>query len=272
MASANMQPVNNEERYWEAIDLITKTLTSHDGPFYWEGKHFSHRHVNIWPRPWQQLPRMWAATGDPHTAAEVGRRGMVHVLVLRGADGTRKAYAAYRKARAEAGLPNMTTDNFAYSAFVYVGDTDEEGVRGGTKLLWFLNTSLKSAPQYAKFLPGAMPPHIAAQGYRTRPKNGGGGPNLVNAEKGVASASENAAKLASITAEEAIAQGIMFAGNPDTVVKQIADFYQQVGGFGQLTMIGRSGFMTHAEAEKGIRLFSKEVLPRLREIKPVVVE
>jgi alkanesulfonate monooxygenase SsuD/methylene tetrahydromethanopterin reductase-like flavin-dependent oxidoreductase (luciferase family) len=272
MASNHANPVNNVERYWEAIDLITKTLTSHDGPFYWEGKHFSHRHVNIWPRPWQALPRMWAATGDPHTAAEVGRRGMVHVLVLRGAEGTRRAYAAYRQARAEAGLPKLSTENFAYSAFVYVGDTDDEGIRGGAKLLWFLNTSLKSAPQYSKFLPGAMPPHLAAQSYRSAPQSGTGGPNLANAEKGVASASANAAKLASITVEEAVAQGIMFAGNPDTVFKQIVDFYDQVGGFGQLTMIGRSGFMTHAESEKGICLFAQEVLPRLREIKPVVVE
>jgi alkanesulfonate monooxygenase SsuD/methylene tetrahydromethanopterin reductase-like flavin-dependent oxidoreductase (luciferase family) len=41
--------VDNGERYWEAIDLISKALTSHDGPFSWEGKHFTHRHVNIWP-------------------------------------------------------------------------------------------------------------------------------------------------------------------------------------------------------------------------------
>jgi len=29
-------------------------------------------------------------------------------------------------------------------------------------------------------------------------------------------------------------------------------------------LAGRTGFMTHAEAEKGIKLFSKEVMPRLR--------
>ena len=34
-------------------------------------------------------------------------------------------------------------------------------------------------------------------------------------------------------------------------------------------MIGRSGFMTHRESEKGIRLFAQEVLPRLKEIKAV---
>jgi hypothetical protein len=50
------------------------------------------------------------------------------------------------------------------------------------------------------------------------------------------------------------------------------DFYDKVGGFGHLSLVGRSGFMTHAESEKSIRLFSKEVLPRLREIKPVTVD
>jgi hypothetical protein len=68
-----------------------------------------------------------------------------------------------------------------------------------------------------------------------------------------------------------MARGILFAGSPDTFYQQIVNFYDKVGGFGHLVMIGRSGFMTHAEAEKGIKLFAKEVLPRLREIAPVGV-
>jgi hypothetical protein len=50
------------------------------------------------------------------------------------------------------------------------------------------------------------------------------------------------------------------------------DFYDEVGGFDHLVMIGRSGFMTHAEAEKGLKLFAKEVLPRLQEVAPIPVE
>jgi formate dehydrogenase major subunit len=46
MASNNANPINNVERYWEAIDLVTKTLTHQEGPFSWEGKHYTHRHVN----------------------------------------------------------------------------------------------------------------------------------------------------------------------------------------------------------------------------------
>ena len=270
MASNNANPVVNIERYWEAIDLITKALTHQEGPFSWEGKHFTHRHVNIWPRPWQQPhPRMWAATGDPTTASEVGRRGMVNVLVLRGPEGTKRAWAAYRQARAEAGLPKVGSDRFAYAALAYVGDTHEEGVRIGSKLMWFLNTSLKSAPQYARFLPGAAPPQFAPQIYRSAPKpsrNGGS-----NGEKPVASASQNANALINMTAEQAMQQGILFAGNPDTIYRQIMDFYEEVGGFDHLVMVGRSGFLTHVEAEKGLKLFAKEVLPRLQEVAPITV-
>ena len=143
------------------------------------------------------------------------------------------------------------SDRFAYAALVYVGDTDEEGLRVGSKLLWFLNTSLKQAPQYSKLLPGRSPPELAPMLYRTRPRPGS------------PEARRPADGLIGITAEQAIARGILVAGNPDTVYRQIMEFYDTVGGFGHLAMIGRSGFMTHAESEKGIRLFAKEVLPRL---------
>ncbi len=277
MASNNANPVTNIERYWEAIDLVTKALTYQEGPFSWEGKHYTHRHVNIWPRPWQEPhPPMWAATGDPDTAREVGRRGMDNVLVLRGEEGTKRAWAAYRHARAEAGLSQVTTDHFAYAALVYVGETHEEGVEIGSKLLWFLNTSIKMAPQYAQFLPGATPTAFAPQVYRTAPKletqaesSSSSGRQSANADKPVAPAILNVGGLTGITTEQAMARGILFAGSPDTVYQQIIDFYRTVGGFGHLVMIGRSGFMTHAEAEKGISLFAREVLPRLKEIAPV---
>jgi alkanesulfonate monooxygenase SsuD/methylene tetrahydromethanopterin reductase-like flavin-dependent oxidoreductase (luciferase family) len=271
MASNNANPVNNIERYWEAIDLVTKALTHQDGPFSWEGKHYTHRHVNIWPRPWQQPhPRMWAATGDPATASEVGRRGLVNVLVLRGPEGTKRAWAAYRQARVEAGLPPVSSDHFGYAALLYVGDSHEEGVRVGSKLLWFLNTSLKSAPQYARFLPGTVSPQHAPQVYRSAARPGTAANGAAGA-KPVASASQNAATLIGMTPDQAMQAGILFAGSPDTVYRQIMAFSDMVGPFGHLVMVGRSGFMTHAEAENGIKLFAKEVLPRLKEIAPVTV-
>ena len=100
MVSGNANPVGYVDRFWEAIDLIQKTLTSHDGPFSWEGKHYTHRHVNIWPPVYQRPhPPMWAATGDPETSAELGRRGMINALVLRGPEASKRAFDTYRAAR-----------------------------------------------------------------------------------------------------------------------------------------------------------------------------
>jgi alkanesulfonate monooxygenase SsuD/methylene tetrahydromethanopterin reductase-like flavin-dependent oxidoreductase (luciferase family) len=247
MVSGNANPVGFVNRFWEAIDVIKLALTSHDGPVSFEGKYYTHRHINIWPGPYQRPhPQFWAATGDPETSAELGRRGYVNALVLRGPEASKRAFDAYRQARQEAGLPAPGTDRFAYAALCYVGDTDEEGVAVGSKLLWFLNTSLKQAPQMSKFLPGRNPPHLAPNIWRTTGACGRPADTLIG-----------------ITADQAIARGILCAGNPDTVYKQIMEIHDKVGGFGHWIFIGRSGLLSHAEAVKGIRLTAKEVLPRL---------
>jgi alkanesulfonate monooxygenase SsuD/methylene tetrahydromethanopterin reductase-like flavin-dependent oxidoreductase (luciferase family) len=269
MASNNGNPMQNEDRLWEGVDLICKALTHREGPFSWEGKHFTHRHVNIWPGPYQQpMPRLWAATGDPYSTAECGRRGIINTLVLRGPEGTKKAWDSYKRARREAGLPAPTRDMFGYAAMVYVGQTDEEGMRIGSKILWFLNTSLKTAPQMSKFLPGSAPPEAAPQLYRSKPRS-----TAPQAERATTkSAAQNAAALISITPEQAVAQGILFAGNPDTVYRQIMEFQRKAGAFGNLNIIGRSGFLTHREAVEGIKMFAREVQPRLAESKMAVCD
>src|SRR6184192_1499712 len=66
LVSGNANPVGFVDRFWEAMDVIKLALSSHDGPVSFEGKHFTHRHINLWPGPYQRPhPRFWAATGDP---------------------------------------------------------------------------------------------------------------------------------------------------------------------------------------------------------------
>lgn len=264
MASNNANPINNIARFWEAIDLIKKSLTEHDGPFSWQGKHFTHRHVNIWPRPWQEPhPPFWAATGDPHTAAEVGRRGMVNALILRGAEETNRAWHAYREARRLDGLAPVDLDHYAYAAMVAVADTHEAGVELGEKLLWFLNTGLRTAPQFSRDLPGTIPAEFAPKALRSTREV------VAAPEKGqatsdaFAAAPKNNRALIGISAEKAMERGILFAGSPDTVFDQISAFYDEVGGFGHLVTMGRAGFMTHDETNRSIELLANEVAPRL---------
>ena len=73
--------------------------------------------------------------------------------------------------------------------------------------------------------------------YRSQPKPGTGGKQ--------ATAMANAAMLIGLDAEQAMKRGILFAGSPDTVYRQIMDLYEDVGGFGHFVMVGRSGHMTH---------------------------
>ena len=93
VAAANSNPVRMNERHWEALDLIIKAWTAHDGPVSHEGRFFHHRMINIWPRPYQQPhPPIWVSTTSPGGAARVGARGFVQATFLTGFDGTRAVF------------------------------------------------------------------------------------------------------------------------------------------------------------------------------------
>ncbi|HXM06932.1 MAG TPA: hypothetical protein VN936_05685, partial [Candidatus Acidoferrum sp.] len=61
-------------------------------------------------------------------------------------------------------------------------------------------------------------------------------------------------------------RGIVFAGSPDSVYKQIAKHYGHVGGYGHLLMMGQAGFLEHDETVRGMTNFANEVYPRLKEL------
>jgi alkanesulfonate monooxygenase SsuD/methylene tetrahydromethanopterin reductase-like flavin-dependent oxidoreductase (luciferase family) len=124
---ANSNPVRMNERHWEALDLIVKTWTHHDGPFSHEGRFFHHRSINIWPRCYQQPhPPVWVSTTSPGGAAEVGKRGYVQATFLTGFDATRKVFDGYRRGWQEAGRGrDVPIDRLAYAALIYVSDSEE---------------------------------------------------------------------------------------------------------------------------------------------------
>jgi alkanesulfonate monooxygenase SsuD/methylene tetrahydromethanopterin reductase-like flavin-dependent oxidoreductase (luciferase family) len=237
------------ERHWEALDLIVKIWTHHDGPFSHEGRFFHHRSINIWPRCYQQPhPPVWVSTTSPSGAAQVGARGYVQATFLTGFDATRKVFDGYRRGWREAGRgPDVPIDRLAYAALIYVGDTEQRAKAGAEKLLWYI-TSNKVPPHFVH-PPGYIPVSAAVQVLR-------GAENPLSAF----------GKRASV--ETAIAAGIMFAGTPDQVIAQIAKHYDHVGGYGQLLIMGQAGFLEHDDTVHGIRMFAREVYPRLKELYP----
>ena len=120
MVSGNANPVGYVERFWEAIDLIQKTLTSHDGPVQLGGQAFH-------PPPRQHL----AAGRISGRTRRCGRRPAIPRPRPSSAGAawstrwccaaprrSKRAFDAYREARREAGLPAPGTDRFAYAALV----------------------------------------------------------------------------------------------------------------------------------------------------------
>jgi len=70
------------------------------------------------------------------------------------------------------------------------------------------------------------------------------------------------------TVEGAIEAGLMFAGTPDQVTQQIKRHWEYVGGYGHLLIMGQAGFLEHDDTVHGIRMFAREVYPRLKQMYP----
>jgi alkanesulfonate monooxygenase SsuD/methylene tetrahydromethanopterin reductase-like flavin-dependent oxidoreductase (luciferase family) len=246
---ANSNPVRMNERHWEALDLIVKAWTTHDGPFSWEGRYFHHRAVNIWPRPWQQPhPPIWISTTSPSGAAAVGERGYVQATFLTGFEGTRQVFDGYRRGWQKGGHKGpVPIDRLAYAALVYTAPTQQEAYAGAEKLLWYV-TSNKVPPHIAN-PPGYVP--VAANLAMMR-----------GAEHPLSGFKKNA------SVEGAIESGLMLAGTPDQVAAQFKKIYDYVGGFGHLLIMGQAGFLEHDETVVGIKTFAREVYPRLQEAYP----
>ncbi|MGE0626748.1 MAG: LLM class flavin-dependent oxidoreductase [Hyphomicrobiaceae bacterium] len=243
-AAANVLPYKGTERLWEAHDLILKAWTTHDGPFNFEGRWFHHRQVNIWPRPYQQPhPPVWVTMGSRATAAPVARHKHVGAVFLAGYQNIRNIYSGYREAYIEAHGAVPPLDRLAYLGLCFVGESQREAEEGARKLMWYMEAN--KVPLEWSNPPGYHPPAVSVQVMRGR--SGSGVP-------------------AQPRLEEQMQRGNVFAGTPDQVFEQIKQFWEFSGGFGNMLIMGQAGFLSDADALKSMRLYAKEVYPRLREL------
>ena len=98
LPSTNARPTDMVERFYEAVDLIVKAWTSHDGPFNWEGEFFHHREVNILPRPYQQPhPPIWVSVTSPASMIPIAERGYVAGTIFVGTQKCAQLFTTYRE-------------------------------------------------------------------------------------------------------------------------------------------------------------------------------
>jgi alkanesulfonate monooxygenase SsuD/methylene tetrahydromethanopterin reductase-like flavin-dependent oxidoreductase (luciferase family) len=244
---ANASTIGISDRLWEAHDLILKAWTTHDGPFSWEGT-WNYRNVNIWPRPYQQPhPPIWMTTSTPGSMPGIARRGYVVGTFVGGFSQTRVLFQAYREAYEKAfGVSRTPDDRLAYAALVAVGDSTESGMEKLRIMQWYFDSG--KIARHISQPPGYVPPKAFLGAARSGPPKSGPA-----AAKGK-------------SAEWLVENGMAFAGSPDDVVRQITRFYGEVGGFGNLMMMGQAGKLSHNDTISTLELYAREVQPRLREL------
>ena len=256
---ANQSPVRIMDRFWEAHDLIVKAMSTHDGPFSWEGEYFQYRSVNIWPRPWQQPhPNVWSSVSSMHNVRNVARRKYTMATFINGWQKSKELFDEYRTQwRAAGHTEPVPLDRLGYLAMVAVGSSEAEGHRRAQLIRGYLDTNAQVLDPYRN------PPGFwsAADATRLMRLFGRAAPVMtVTTREG-----EKLGPVAGASINDMIAGGLMFAGSPDQVYRQIVTFADAVGGFGNLLMMGQGGAMSHADTVDSLTLFAKEVMPRLAE-------
>jgi alkanesulfonate monooxygenase SsuD/methylene tetrahydromethanopterin reductase-like flavin-dependent oxidoreductase (luciferase family) len=239
--AANTNPTQTVERLWEAVDLIVKAWTTHDGPFSFEGRFTHRRAVNVWPRPYQSPhPPIWiTGSSDFEAIRKVASRGYTFATFLQPHDSVRRMFDAYRGAYRDCGLPGG--GGMAYMPLVYTADSEAEAERGAQELSWYIN--VKVEPQYRN-PPGYVP--VALN---------------VKALQGAYAGRTAAIRAQGLEFQKE--QGVVVYGTPDSVVAQIKRFHERVGGFDHLLMMQQAGFLDHQRTVRSMTLFAKEVLPRI---------
>ncbi len=253
IAPANANPVQMMDRLWEAHDLILKAMTTHDGPFNWEGEHFHYRSVNIWPRPFQQPhPPVWITTMSLDGVRAIAERGHVMGTFICGLH-AKTMFDEYRKVWAERRRTPPGIDRFGYLGLCAVGNSTAEARARADRVLGYLRTFKQCAEPF-EYPPGYMPPAGLAKKLRNGPS-----PVMVKTRSG------KSIDVAKCSADDLIDAGSLFAGTPDEVYEQITRFCADIGGLGNLLLMMQGGFLSHADTADSLRLFGTEVLPRLKE-------
>jgi alkanesulfonate monooxygenase SsuD/methylene tetrahydromethanopterin reductase-like flavin-dependent oxidoreductase (luciferase family) len=246
ISPANSNPVLMKERMWEAVDLIIKAWTTHDGPFSWEGEFFHQRQVNIWPRPLQQPhPPIWVPTQTASTARETAQRGYTVATILNGAEGCVRIFDAYRESFVAAHGREAPTDNLAYLGLVFVAKHRRDALEGARAVQWYIQHN-KVAPQFIN-----VPGYFDAA---TRVK-------MLRAQYETGRLPSPIDHLAWAPIEELVDGGFCFAGEPEEVAEQLLTFRKRVGGFDNWLALVQAGAMETDFVAPSMELMASEVLP-----------
>jgi alkanesulfonate monooxygenase SsuD/methylene tetrahydromethanopterin reductase-like flavin-dependent oxidoreductase (luciferase family) len=254
-------PVSQTRRFGEAYRLILKALTTHDGPFSWNGEFYKCREVNIWPRCYQDPhPPVWMVAIGAAAGGWIAEQKAKVGTFLNGR-ASKQLFDTYRRRWLELGLGMPSPNQFGYMAMVAVADTEAEAKRRAYQIAGYVRTQTRLAPQFTN-PPGYVPAKFVAKELRLKTDK-----SYVAEYRTVLRSDGTRVILAEASIDELIDAHVVFAGTPDQVYEQIKAYNSYVGGLGNLLMMGQGGDLSHADTVDSLTLFAREVLPRLKELR-----
>jgi limonene 1,2-monooxygenase len=225
---------DRHERLRESLDLILKCWTATE-PFDWDGKHWRGKGIVATPQP-LHAPHMPMATATD-TAAMIelaGARGYTLLSAqIEAAGSLRKKADRYARAAKAAGR-NTPLSNLTVARYVYLADSRRQAM-----------DDLRPAFNY----------ELGFQKQR-------GFIRLINASYGLSLAEDQ------VTFDRLAEAGLYYIGDPDTVARELREFYEASGGFGTLLIVTGKNWATREKVFRSMRLFMDEVAPKLRGLIP----
>ena len=231
----------SRRRFTEGLAQITMLLK--DENVSSKGEFNSFANITSLPRPTQKPhPPFWiAATNTPETFAFAGTNGCKVMAIPLEPPKMRDLIGTYRDAWRKAGHPG--NGHVMNTFFMCCAPTRDEAMATG---LGPCNAHLKGLADAAK------------EWSHRRQHQGLSG--LRQADGACARAD---------SAERQVAAGSAFIGTPADIVEMMRSYNDKVGGIDSVSLHFTPGNMPVEMAERSLRLFSKEVMPKVRRWRPL---
>ena len=238
--SFSMDPTTSRDRFLEAHDLIIRAWTE-TGPFAFEGKHYTFRYVNTWPRPYQKPhPPVWLPSqGSIETVIFAAERRYPYMQVFSPFSTVKRILDEYKKQAENFGY-ETPPEQLGWAVPVYVADTDEKAWAEAETHVDFLFNKLLRRPFHQFFPPGYLTEKSMAR---------------VVGDKKIGGTHFDPRELNE--------KGMILVGSPSTVRERLADCQEQTG-MGLLVVLLHFGSMPKEMTLENIDLFAKEVMPHFR--------
>jgi alkanesulfonate monooxygenase SsuD/methylene tetrahydromethanopterin reductase-like flavin-dependent oxidoreductase (luciferase family) len=236
-------PVEQRERYREALDLVLKAWSAKE-VFAWNGTHYQLGSVNLWPRPIQQPhPPIWIpGSGISSTAEYVVDRDFCFChLSYHGAKNAAYTADRYWELAAKKGRDDNPY-RYSFLQLIGVAETDEEAERiYAPHAEYFFRKLLYTASHY-QAIPGCLEYPALVQALTNNPRGG--------------------FNLREMRAKDFYNNGFVIVGSPKTVRDQLVEHMKRLR-VGHLLTLLHFGSMSTELCKRNIDLFAREVLPDL---------